>query len=221
MEQGQQDSVQSKSLCDLPPELIWEIVMRIGESDIGSLAGTCSYIRDAAYDNIVWIRRCKKDFDMQIDPLVAKEAGRGSVWAFYSLILRKFGPFLGPLKQTSGHSEADGHSNHHGAMFQLVHDGGLGLICYDWVPPRVSKGVQQPMSLLHYGSVTLERVDGAIESTSYFKVTHSNPRISIGQCDGSLQVENTYFRDFDFKELSDTDRDLLGEWLNRKDPCER
>ena len=156
-------------------------------------------IRDAAYDNIVWIRRCKKDFDMQIDPLVAKEAGRGSVWAFYSLILRKFGPFLGPLKQTSGPSEADGHSNHHGAMFQLVHDGGLGLICYDWVPPRVSKGVQQPMSLLHYGSVTLERVDGAIESTSYFKVTHSNPRISIGQCDGSLQVENTYFRDFDFK----------------------
>ena len=106
--------------------------------------------------------------------------------------------------------------SYHGAMFQLVHDGGLGLTCYDWVPPTVSKGVQHPMSLLYYGSVTLEREE---DSGSFnLKVKHGNPRITLGQSEGSLQIENTYFRDLDVKKLSNTDQNLLGEWLSRKDP---
>ena len=126
----EQDSVQSKSLCDLPLELIWEIVMRMGGSDIANLAGTCSYIRDATYANVLWIRRCKKDFDIMVDPLVAEEAGRGSVWAFYSLILRRLGPFLGPLMHTSRHSNAEGGSTM-GKHWQVVKrvENGLYLDC--------------------------------------------------------------------------------------------
>ena len=140
----EQDSVQSKSLCDLPPELIGEMVIRMSVTDIGSLAGTCSYIRDATYTNVVWIRRCKKDFGIIIDPLVAEEAGRGSVWAFYSLLLHPFGSFLGPLREVrdvtigesqyrfsaiSSVSDPDESLIRYGSMFQLVHDGSLGLAC--------------------------------------------------------------------------------------------
>ena len=72
------------------------------------------------------------------------------------------------------------------------------------------------MSLLYYGSVTLEREE---DSGSFnLKVKHGNPRITLGQSEGSLQIENTYFRDFDVKKLSNTDQNLLGEWLSRKDP---
>ena len=92
-------SDQKWHLTDLPPEIVGEIVARLGARDVESLASTCSYLRDAACANALWIRRCKRDFGVKVDPAVAEESGTGSVFAFYLLILDELGPFLGPLKR--------------------------------------------------------------------------------------------------------------------------
>ena len=210
------ESVQSKSFNDLPPEIIVEIVMRMSGSDIHSLAETSVYIRNAVYANITWIRRCKREFDIEVDPSKAEEAGEGSVCSFYLQILQPFGPFLGPLKITNV-------KKHYGGMFQLVHDGGLGLTCYEWVPPTVMKGVQNPMSLLKCCSVTVAKeAEGNHPNFETFDTIYDLVIMKVDQNKCLLQTNShIYKKDFGItrlKELvlSEPDRELLAEWKKRE-----
>ena len=111
------------------------------------MASTCSYLRDAASANALWIRRCKADFGVKVDPGVAEESGAGSVFAFYLLIMDELGPFLGPLKRKN--------LEYYSGLYQLVHDGKLGLLCLQWVPPPPRLGLQLPMTLQKFFSVSL------------------------------------------------------------------
>ena len=49
-------SDQKWHLTDLPLEIVGEVVSRLGARDVESLASTCSYLRDAACANALWIR---------------------------------------------------------------------------------------------------------------------------------------------------------------------
>ena len=49
-------SDQKWHLTDLPPEIIGEVVSRMSARDVESVASTCSYLRDAACANALWIR---------------------------------------------------------------------------------------------------------------------------------------------------------------------
>ena len=138
---------QKQHLTDLPPEVIGEIVARASAKDVESLASTCSYLRDTACANALWIRRCKNDFGIEVDPRVAEENGIGSVHAFYILILDNLGPFLGPLKRKN--------LEHYGGLYQLVHDGKLGLHCLQWVPPPPNLGLKLPMKLRPFLAISL------------------------------------------------------------------
>ena len=144
-------SDQKWHLTDLPPEIVGEIVARLSARDVDSLASTCSYLRDAACANALWIRRCKRDFGVKVDPGVAEENGTGSVFAFYLLILDELGPFLGPLKRKN--------LEYYSGLYQLVHDGKLGLLCLQWVPPPPRMGLQLPMTLQKFFSVSLAGLD--------------------------------------------------------------
>ena len=136
---------------DLPPEIIGEVVSRLSANDTESLASTCSYLRDAACANALWIRRCKEDFGVRVEPAVAEENGAGSVFAFYLLILDNLGPFLGPLKRKN--------LEYYSGLYQLVHDGKLGLLCLQWVPPPPRLGLQLPMNLQKFFSVSLSKLE--------------------------------------------------------------
>lgn len=137
------------SLTDLPPELIGEIVLRMSAADVDTMVCTHPYLRDAACANPVWIKRCLDDFGVRVDRAVAEETGPCSVYAFYQLILRNSGPYLGPLQRSN--------LPQYSGLFQLVHDGGLGLVCLEWLPPPPKDGVRSPMRLNQFYSVTLAR----------------------------------------------------------------
>ena len=44
-------------------------------------------------------------------------------------------------------------------LYQLVHDGKLGLLCLQWVPPPPRMGLQLPMTLQKFFSVSLAGLD--------------------------------------------------------------
>ena len=144
-------SVQKWHFADLPPEIVGEVVARLSAKDVESLASTSSYFRDAACANALWIRRCKDDFGVKVDPAVAEENGAGSVYAFYLLILDNLGQFLGPLKRKN--------LEHYSGLYQLVHDGKLGVLCLQWVPPPPRLGLQLPMNLQKFFSVSLAELE--------------------------------------------------------------
>ena len=229
------DHGQGKSLCELPPEVIEEIVMRMGRSDIQSLAETCTYFRDSVYANIMWIKRCKREFGIKIEPSVAEKAGKGSVFAFYRLILEHYGPFLGPLRHTNCRMRTSGidldPELEYGAMFQLVHDGQLGLVCYEWVPPASDMGVEQPMSLLRYSSVTIEKELEVNQSRSVhpnFRVKMSDQPLVIMTVMNTSQVSggvvhiqapdhDSLLNHVDEQNLSKTDQQNILWWRIRKE----
>ena len=138
-----------RSITDLPPELIGEIVLRMSAADVDTMVCTHPYLRNAACANPVWIKRCLDDFGVRVDRAVAEETGPCSVYAFYQLILRNSGPYLGPLQRSN--------LPQYSGLFQLVHDGGLGLVCLEWLPPPPKDGVRSPMRLIKFYSVTLTR----------------------------------------------------------------
>ena len=185
-----------RSLTDLPPEMIGEIVLRTDAADVDSMVRAHPYLRYAACDNAVWIRRCLDDFAVRVDRAVAEEMGPCSVYAFYQLILRNSGPYLGPLQRNN--------LPHYSGLYQLVHDGGLGLVCLEWLPPPPKDGVRSPMRLIKFYSVALTRASqhqleraalaaggSCVSPSAWYKVNCSvldafngSPTISVGGMDG-------------------------------------
>lgn len=206
-----------RSLTDLPPELIGEIVLRMSAADVDTMVCTHPYLRNAACANTVWIRRCLDDFGVKVDRAVAEETGPCSVYAFYQLILRNSGPYLGPLQRSN--------LPQYSGLFQLVHDGGLGLVCLEWLPPPPKDGVRAPMRLIKFYSVTLARAAehevqplrvepaaaakaaagaGCVASpSSWYRVDcavldsfNGSPSVTVGEMDGALCVHTPGSVDF-------------------------
>ena len=187
-----------RSLTDLPPEMIGEIVLRTDAGDVDSMVRAHPYLRDAACDNTVWIRRCLDDFAVRVDRAVAEEMGPCSVYAFYQLILRNSGPYLGPLQRSN--------LPQYSGLYQLVHDGGLGLVCLEWLPPTPKDGVRAPMRLIKFYSVALTRAaqrqpegGGSCASPSaWYKVDctvldafNGSPTITVGEMGGGVLCVHT------------------------------
>ena len=206
-----------RSLTDLPPELIGEIVLRMSAADVDTMVCTHPYLRNAACANMVWIRRCLDDYGVKVDRAVAEETGPCSVYAFYQLILRNSGPYLGPLQRSN--------LPQYSGLFQLVHDGGLGLVCLEWLPPPPKDGVRSPMRLIQFYSVTLARAAehevqplrvepaaaakaaagaGCVASpSSWYRVDcavldsfNGSPSVTVGEMDGALCVHTPGSVDF-------------------------
>ena len=208
-----------RSLTDLPPELIGEIVLRMSAADVDTMVCTHPYLRNAACANTVWIKRCLDDFGVRVERAVAEETGPCSVYAFYQLILRNSGPYLGPLQRSN--------LPQYSGLYQLVHDGGLGLVCLEWLPPTPKDGVRAPMRLIKFYSVTLTRAPaqdlhggpdpgaaseleqaqkaggGLSSPSSWYKVDCSvldafngSPTVTVGEMDGALCVHTPGSVDF-------------------------
>ncbi len=140
------------ALTDLPLELLEEVLVRLDDvRDVGAVAKTCTKMRSAAHLGTVWIRRCKRDFHLAVKSENSSTSDEeSSVRVFYQVVLHRLGRFLGPLSRPS--------LDYYSGLYQLVHDGRLGLVCYQWQPPSPGGGMDKPMRLRRMFRIEARRV---------------------------------------------------------------